>query len=199
MFHADGGAQQPFFADAQLFGLGYPYLVLSGLAFAFCRWGGKVARLRKWAEPLRAFAFIPGFIFVSVSVSGLLADALKVLVGRTRPKLLFASGTYDFTWFGLRADHWSFPSGHATTVAALATALWCLWPRPVWLYAAAAAVIAVSRVVTGEHFPSDVIAGAAIGVVATRLLASWLLPRHASAAAAAAPDAHNAAPASHRV
>ena len=59
--------------------------------------------------------------------------------------------------------------------AALMTALWCLWPRPLWLYVAAAALVAVSRVVTSQHYLSDVIAGAALAVVVTRLLAAWLL------------------------
>lgn len=175
-FHDDGGALQPFFDNVQWFGLGYPYLVVSGLLFAFLRWGGEWERLRPRAETMRRVAYIPGFIFVSVAASGLIADLLKVVVARTRPKLLFASGTYDFTWFGFHADHWSFPSGHATTAAALMAALWCLWPRPLWLYVAAAALVGASRVITGQHFLSDVVAGAAIGVVVTRLIALWLLP-----------------------
>ena len=190
-FHASGGALQPFFLDVQWFGLGYPYLLLSALAFAFLRWGGELRQLRPQAGALRAQAYIPGFIFVAVAGAGLAADIIKIVVGRTRPKLLFASGTYDFTWFGLHADHWSFPSGHATTIAALMTALWCLWPRPLWLYVAAAGVVAASRVVTDQHYLSDVIAGVALGVVAARLLASRFLPRDDSAAAAA-----QAAPAS---
>jgi membrane-associated phospholipid phosphatase len=61
-------------------------------------------------------------------------------------------------------------------------ALWCLWPRPLWLYVAATALVAASRVITGQHFLSDVIAGVAIGVVVTRLIALWLLPRRDGAA-----------------
>jgi lipid A 4'-phosphatase len=193
-FHDGGGALQPFFDDVQWFGLGYPYLVAAGLAFALLRWGGEWEKLRPRAEAMRRLAYIPGFIFVAVAASGLVADLLKVVVGRTRPKLLFNGGAYDFTWFGFRADHWSFPSGHATTVAALMTALWCLWPRPVWLYVAAAAAVAASRVITDQHYLSDVIAGAAIGVVVTRLIAFWLLPQRDPA-----PPAHDAAPASRAV
>jgi lipid A 4'-phosphatase len=190
-FHDDGGALQPFFEDVQWFGLGYPYLVVTGLAFAALRWGGEWEKLRPRAEAMRRLAYIPGFIFVSVAASGLLADLLKVVVARTRPKLLFASGAYDFTWFGFRADHWSFPSGHATTAAALMAALWCLWPRPLWLYVAAAALVAASRVITGQHFLSDVVAGAAIGIVVTRLIAMWLLPQR-EGASRSAPDAASA-------
>ena len=75
------------------------------------------------------------------------------------------------------------------------TALWCLWPRPLWLYVAAAALVAASRVISDQHYLSDVIAGAAIGVVATRLIASWLLRRRDGAD----PAAHDAAPASRAV
>lgn len=192
-FHNDGSALKPFFGTVQWFGLGYPYLVASGLGFAVLRWGGEWATLRPRAEAMRRLAYIPGFIFVAVAASGLVADLLKVVVGRTRPKLLFDGGTYDFTWFGFRADHWSFPSGHATTVAALMAALWCLWPRPLWLYVAGAALVAASRVITGQHYLSDVVAGVAIGVVVTRLSALWLLPRRERA------PAHGAAPASRGV
>ena len=174
-FHKNGSALQPAFDVVQQFGLGWPWLALSGLSFAFLRWGGEWERLRPNAAAMRAKAFIPGFIFVAVAAAGLVADVLKIIVGRTRPKLMFADGTYDFTWFGLRADHWSFPSGHAATAAALMTALWCLWPRPLWFYVAGAALIAVSRVITGQHYLSDVVAGAAIGVIVTRLVAAWML------------------------
>ena len=196
-FHDDGSALQPFFLTVQNFGLGYPWLVLSGLAFIFLRWGGEWQQLRRWKPSMRAMAFIPGFIFAAVGAAGLIADALKILIGRTRPKLLFADGTYDLTWFGWQADHWSFPSGHAATAAALMTALWCLWPRPVWLYVAGAALVAASRVITGQHYLSDVIAGAAVGGVVTRLVAMWLLrPRgEIIPPAAATPDAAPTSPA----
>jgi lipid A 4'-phosphatase len=173
--HDDGGALLPLFNGIGNFGLGYPWLVLTGLAFALLRWGGRFERLRSRDAAMRAVAYVPAFIFAAVAVSGLIVDLLKIVVGRTRPKLLFASGTYDFTWFGWRPDHWSFPSGHAATAAALATALWCLWPRPLWFYAAAATLVIASRVVTAQHYLSDVVAGAVIGVATARFLATWLL------------------------
>jgi lipid A 4'-phosphatase len=177
LFHEEGGALQPFFTTVQNFGLGYPWLVLSGLAFAVLRWGGEWEPLKRWEAQMRAWAYIPGFIFCAVGAAGLVTDLLKIVIGRTRPKLLFASGSYDFTWFGWRADHWSFPSGHATTAAALMTALWCLWPRPVWLYVAGAALVAASRVVTNQHYLSDVVAGATIGVLVARGVALLMLSR----------------------
>jgi lipid A 4'-phosphatase len=176
LFHRDIGLK-PLGEMIQRFGIGYPYLVLSGLAFAAMYWGGRWHRLRPWDPALRAAAAFPAFFFAAIAASGLTVDLLKIVVGRTRPKLLFADGIYDFGWFGLRADDWSWPSGHAATAAAVVTALWCLWPRPLYLYVAAAALVAFSRVVTGAHYLSDVIAGAAIAVVVTRGVAFWLTPR----------------------
>ena len=184
-FHDHGASMQPFFDVVQRFGLGYPWLLLSAVVFAILRWGGRLKWLHRWDAAMRAHADLPAFVFAALATAGLVADLLKVLVGRTRPKLLFATGAYDFTWFGWHPDHWSFPSGHAATAAALMTSLWCLWPRPLWLYVAGAALIAASRVVTGQHYPSDVVAGAVIGVVTTRIIASWLLRRRDAASATA--------------
>jgi len=122
---------------------------------------------------MRRVAWVPAFLFAVVAASGLAVDLLKVVFGRTRPKLLFADGLYDFTWLGLRADHWSFPSGHAATAAAVMAALWCLWPRPILLYGLLAGLVALSRIVTGAHYLSDTVMGALIGVLTARYLAVW--------------------------
>jgi lipid A 4'-phosphatase len=165
-------AARPLFAVIGPFGLALPYLVVLAIGFAALRWGGSVRRLEPRAERMRTAARIPGVLFASIALSGIIVDLLKVVVGRPRPKLLFASGAYEFSWIGLGADHWSFPSGHAATAAALATALWCLWPEPLLLYAIAAALVAMSRVVMGAHYLSDVIMGAFIGIVVSRGLAA---------------------------
>ena len=155
----------------QRLGFGTPYLVAFGIAFVALRWGGVLPRLRPWADRMREAAIVPAFLLASIAASGLAVDLLKVVFGRTRPKLLFADGIYDFGWLGLAADHWSFPSGHTAAVAALATALWCLWPRHVLFYAALASVVAASRVVTGAHYLSDVLVGGFVAILVTRAVA----------------------------
>ena len=170
--HRTDSAVRPFFADVARLGLGYPYLVFFALCFAMLRWGGGVPALREREPAMRAAANVPAFLFAAVAAAGIAADILKVVCGRTRPKLLFASGTYDFTWFGWRSDLWSFPSGHAATATALMMALWWLWPRYAPAYALVALTIAASRVITGAHFLSDAAMGMLIGVVATRAVAA---------------------------
>jgi lipid A 4'-phosphatase len=171
-FHDNGGPWRPICELIQRLGIGTPYVVLFALTFAGLRWGWYLPPLRPWAVPMRAAAAVPGFLFAAVAASGLTVDLLKVIFGRARPKLFLAAGTYDFTWLGLGASYWSFPSGHAATAAALMTALWCLWPRHLLFYVALAALVAVSRVVIGAHFLSDVVMGAFVAVLITRGLAA---------------------------
>ncbi len=62
-------------------------------------------------------------------------------------------------------DRYSFPSGH-TLHATSFTILACSgFPELSWLLIPFATLVAASRVVLGLHYPSDVVAGALIGVV----------------------------------
>ncbi|MGC2408725.1 MAG: phosphatase PAP2 family protein [Methyloceanibacter sp.] len=104
-----------------------------------------------------------GFVFVSVGGAGLIANLAKDIIGRARPKLFDATGPLDFQLFAFTPDHASFPSGHATNIFALATVLAMLWPRGRVLLYTVAAWIAASRVLIGQHYFTDVVAGAILG------------------------------------
>lgn len=70
----------------------------------------------------------------------------------------------------------SFPSGHAGSAFAAATAVAVALggPAEAALVLAGAGILASGRVVRGRHWPSDVVAGAVLGSTVT-LLASWLV------------------------
>lgn len=81
----------------------------------------------------------------------------------------------------------SFPSGHAASAAAFATGVALEVPAlavPVGLLAAA---VGASRVVTGMHYPSDVLAGFATGVAAGTVTLRWWPRRQMEPAEAARP------------
>ncbi|MGX5211516.1 phosphatase PAP2 family protein [Streptomyces violaceus] len=82
----------------------------------------------------------------------------------------------------------SFPSGHAASAAAFATGV--ALESPVWgaVVAPVAASVALSRVYTGVHFPSDVLAGAALGVGAA-FAVRGLVPTRSQATPPARPRA----------
>ena len=110
------------------------------------------------------------FVAGAVAVSGLVVDLLKFVLGRARPSLYFERGLYGFDLLhGVHARQ-SFPSGHAATAFSAALALALLFPRHRWACVAAAAVVAASRVILEQHYVSDVIAGAGLGVASTMFL-----------------------------
>ena len=110
------------------------------------------------------------FIFMSVAVSGLAADLLKVIFGRARPMLLFDHGTYGLGWFRFVHEWTSFPSGHSATALSVAVALSLLQPRYRLLFLAGGLLVAASRVVLCQHYLSDVLAGSMLGAATAILL-----------------------------
>jgi len=96
---------------------------------------------------------------------------ISELVDRARPFVIDSDGVHLFS---THAADPSFPSDHATAAFAIATAI--VLRRRRWGIAAliAASVLSVGRVALGVHFPSDVLAGAALGSASALVL--WAPP-----------------------
>ncbi|MFF7885834.1 phosphatase PAP2 family protein [Streptomyces sp. NPDC020794] len=73
------------------------------------------------------------------------------------------------------AGRHSFPSSHAASATAAAVAFGALGFRPLLPLAAA---MCLSRLVAGVHYPSDVVAGAALGALTAHLGARWIEAGH---------------------
>lgn len=110
------------------------------------------------------------FVFAAVALSSIATDLTKLAVGRLRPNLLLQDGLYGFDPWHMDSDFRGFPSGHATTVFALALALGWIEPRWRWPALIFALLIAATRIVINAHFLSDVVGGALVAL----LTALWL-------------------------
>lgn len=119
---------------------------------------------------------------------GLAANIIKLCVGRIRPQSLelatvdlTATFTGIFRFAAGGSSHQSFPSAHTATAIGLAVALAAAYPRGrVWFFVMAA-LVGLQRIQTSAHYPSDVLAGAAIGWIAGQLVLAWRQPQSISA------------------
>jgi membrane-associated phospholipid phosphatase len=163
--HLAEGVTQLGRSEYYLFPLGGAVLVL-GLASGVSKdWRHRV-RARAWA-------WVLGFVWLSVALSGLVNDVIKLIAGRPRPNFAAASSA-PFT-FGY--EYQSFPSGHTAVAFALALSLALLWPRWRWPLLIFALAVAASRVLLSVHYLADVAGGALVAWLTVIWLSGYLADR----------------------
>ncbi|MGE4353205.1 MAG: phosphatase PAP2 family protein [Oscillospiraceae bacterium] len=101
-------------------------------------------------------------VLCALGISAVLNNLiLKNIVARPRPYTVLP----ELEVLVAKLSSYSFPSGHACSSFAAATALTLLFgKRGAWSFAPAA-LIALSRVYLGVHYPTDVLSGAVLGAV----------------------------------
>ena len=95
----------------------------------------------------------------------LLYSALKRLFVRERPFITHQ----DIDLGAAPLDRYSFPSGHTLHAVSFTWQACAHFPGLAWVLVPFAALVAGSRVVLGLHYPTDVLAGAAIGAALAEL------------------------------
>jgi membrane-associated phospholipid phosphatase len=126
---------------------------------------------------LLSFGMRLQFLFLAVLTPLLVGEALKWAVGRGRPFVGGAANAFNFAPFAGTEAYASFPSAHAVTAFALGFAVSAVWPRARLAMIVYALLIAATRLVLLSHHPSDVVAGALIGVVGAMSVRYWFAAR----------------------
>lgn len=121
------------------------------------------------------------YILAQLLGSAFIVRVLKTILGRARPDATHLPN-FGSEWHGLSWDgaHNSFPSGHTADIvtsvlfatlvvrspwAAVALLLWAL-------------ALALSRLALASHYPTDVLGGSAVALLASVfVIRAWLLPR----------------------
>jgi membrane-associated phospholipid phosphatase len=156
-----------------------------------------------WGRMLRNFGYLPFWLLAAVALAlhdresrewwrraamlaaaptaaGIVGELLKIVVRRQRPPDV--GSAYAFRAF---ADHpfssrgLGFPSSHAVVAFGAAAILSRMFPRARVVWYAAAVACAFSRLLAHAHYLSDVVAAAAIGIGAARVVWDWMAPGEA--------------------
>ena len=93
--------------------------------------------------------------------AAVVSKALKMATGRSRPFRAHAGVLLG----AAPLDRYSFPSGHTLHAVAFSSVVLATYGFLAWLLVPFALGVALSRVVLGLHYPTDVAAGAAVGAL----------------------------------
>ncbi len=143
--------QSPVFDGIVVFLASYlPYLLI--VLFLALVVFSQYSKLEKWE------------LLLVVGISGVIArfgvtELIRFFYHRPRPFLTLPVHQL------LPESSWSFPSGHATFFFAMATAVYLYNKKWGIAFFIATILITMSRVIAGIHYPSDIVGGAAIGII----------------------------------
>ena len=108
--------------------------------------------------------------FIYIFIVGLVTQIIKHLVGRPRPNHTNFDESFGFNFLTFDSSFHSFPSGHSSTIFIVCFVLTAVIPRLRIFFYFFASLIALSRVVVGAHFLTDVIAGGLLALIVFKIL-----------------------------
>ena len=112
----------------------------------------------------------------SLAVASIVLHSVKIVLGRRRPRDELELNLYGFRPFVFDLSSDSFPSGHALTIFCVAVVLSAALPFLAPLWFAIAIYLALTRALLNSHYLSDVVVGAATGIIVTREVLLYLFP-----------------------
>jgi len=110
-------------------------------------------------------------MLVALALAGVTTRAIKIATGRARPSV-----KTEARWNGpqLSSKYHAFPSGHTASSSAFFVALFLARKKIGGPLLLIPILIALSRMIVGAHYLSDVTVAAILGVICALLAAHWL-------------------------
>jgi undecaprenyl-diphosphatase len=142
-----------------------PYLLVAGAILAFF-----FLPARDWKA--RTY-FAATAILAAILARGIITETIRFFYGRLRP--YEALSDIKPLFYG-SSSAGSFPSGHMTFLFSVAAALFFYNKKWGGWFMAASALVGVARIISGLHWPSDIFAGALIGIISAALVKLLLAP-----------------------
>lgn len=152
----------------------YPFLESVDLLINFTSHGATLVIIALMLYVLgrylnQRFCHVGRSMFIGFISAGIIVQILKHSIGRARPRIT------DSTLLigpSLKGGYDSFPSGHTAVVFCLAYILSQQIPKYRLLFYTFAFMVGFERVEDISHFPSDVLAGAILGILTGKLLSN---------------------------
>ncbi|MCE9549273.1 phosphatase PAP2 family protein [Candidatus Nomurabacteria bacterium] len=99
-------------------------------------------------------------VFITSGFAWVIARLLKLIIHTPRPFVEFSNVQALLSETGF-----AFPSGHATFFTALAVAIFFYHKKVGYIFMLFALLISLARVISGVHFPIDILGGIVLGAL----------------------------------
>ena len=158
-----------FFEKINTLGDSFWYFLISLITLIFCYIIKKINIFKKYTDSINNILFINFLLILTVLTSGIITQALKHIIGRSRPYIYNLEGKFDLNFFTFDSGFHSFPSGHTSTIFSVALVASLLAPKIKYFFYFIAAAVSFSRIVLGEHFITDLIGGATVAFIGFKI------------------------------
>ena len=112
---------------------------------------------------------------LSVSIT---TQIIKFIVGRPRPNHTNLNEGFEFMHFSFNAIFHSFPSGHTSTIVCVCLIACSVLPSLKLLFYLFGSIIALSRVINGAHFFTDILSGGLLAIVIFKIVNYYFKKNH---------------------
>jgi len=148
-----------FFRNITTLGDSLWYFLISITSLIACYFLKKISTFNKHEDSLKKIQYFNFLLFSTILSSGILTQLIKYVVGRPRPSILNFESEFSLKFFTFDSSFHSFPSGHTSTIFAVALVISLMAPKLKYFFYILAIIVSFSRVVVGAHFITDLMGG----------------------------------------